>query len=195
MWELALCVLGQFDAGHLARQGQVGDQRLEFGSCGCDHKFRRLCRGAFDHFKALILKQIGQSLWLKRIVLYDQSGEIQGGSPFFVYQSARLRIVHVRLGRTAPTASGNEKDVRAFSGCGRCPQQAVMARGILAMFGAGPARFGAAVKPNCPYCFCLGWVCENHPHLASGHARVVTAASRDNAIIKSGRIPAVEKPR
>jgi hypothetical protein len=40
-----------------------------------------------------------------------------------------------------------------------------MARGIPAIFGAGPARFGAAVKPNCPYCFGLGWVCENHPHL------------------------------
>jgi hypothetical protein len=21
------------------------------------------------------------------------------------------------------------------------------------------------MKPNCPYCFGLGWVCENHPHL------------------------------
>jgi hypothetical protein len=40
-----------------------------------------------------------------------------------------------------------------------------MARGIPAMFGAGPARFGAAVKSNCPYCFGLGWVCENHSHL------------------------------
>jgi hypothetical protein len=45
------------------------------------------------------------------------------------------------------------------------PPKAVMARGIPAMFGAGPARFGAAVKLNCPYCFGLGWVCENHPHL------------------------------
>jgi hypothetical protein len=34
--------------------------------------------------------------------------------------------------------------------------------GIPAMFGAGPAGFGAAVKLNCPYCFGLGWVCENH---------------------------------
>ena len=57
-----------------------------------------------------------------------------------------------------------------------------MARGILAMFGAGPARLGAPVKPNCPYCFCLGWVCENHPHLGFGSWRVVPAASRDNAI-------------
>jgi hypothetical protein len=40
-----------------------------------------------------------------------------------------------------------------------------MARGISAMFGGGPARFGAAVKPSCPYRFCRGWVCENHPHL------------------------------
>jgi hypothetical protein len=22
------------------------------------------------------------------------------------------------------------------------------------------------INPNCPYCFGLGWVCENHPHLA-----------------------------
>jgi hypothetical protein len=29
------------------------------------------------------------------------------------------------------------------------PQQAVMARGIPATFGAGPARFGPAVKSNC----------------------------------------------
>jgi hypothetical protein len=31
-------------------------------------------------------------------------------------------------------------------------------------FGAGPARSGAAVKPNCPCCSGLGWVCENRPH-------------------------------
>jgi hypothetical protein len=48
--------------------------------------------------------------------------------------------------------------------CGPRPRKAVLARGIPAMSGAGPARFGAAVKPNCPYCFGLGWVCENHPH-------------------------------
>jgi hypothetical protein len=46
-----------------------------------------------------------------------------------------------------------------------------MARGIPAIFGAGPARFGVPVKPNCPYCFGLGWVCENHPHPPRGSAR------------------------
>jgi hypothetical protein len=37
-----------------------------------------------------------------------------------------------------------------------------MVRGIPAMFGAGPARFGSAVKPNGPDCLNLGWICD-HP--------------------------------
>jgi hypothetical protein len=32
--------------------------------------------------------------------------------------------------------------------------------------GAGTARFEVSVNPKCPYCKGLGWVCENHPHLA-----------------------------
>jgi hypothetical protein len=59
-------------------------QRLEFGSCGGDHKFRRLRRLALDHFQTLVLQQISQSFSLKRIVLYDQSGEIHAGSPFAI---------------------------------------------------------------------------------------------------------------
>jgi hypothetical protein len=28
------------------------------------------------------------------------------------------------------------------------------------------------IDPNCSYCFGLGWVCENHPHLAwTDHSR------------------------
>jgi hypothetical protein len=44
-------------------------------------KVRRLRRAAFDHFKALVLQQTGQSLSLKGVVLDDQSGKIHAGSP------------------------------------------------------------------------------------------------------------------
>jgi hypothetical protein len=33
---------------------------------------------------------------------------------------------------------------------------------MLAIFGAGPARF-FMTNPKCPNCHGIGWVCENHP--------------------------------
>jgi hypothetical protein len=33
---------------------------------------------------------------------------------------------------------------------------------MLAIFGAGPARF-FMTNPKCPNCRGIGWVCENHP--------------------------------
>jgi hypothetical protein len=40
------------------------------------------------------------------------------------------------------------------------------ARGMPAVYGAGPARFEVLMSPKCPLCKGLGWVCENHQNLA-----------------------------
>lgn len=37
---------------------------------------------------------------------------------------------------------------------------------MLAIFGARPARFFVIIGPNCPICFGLDFVCENHPDRA-----------------------------
>jgi hypothetical protein len=60
-------------------------------------------------------------------------------------------------------------------------QRAVMARGIPATFGAGPARFGPAVKPDRPYCVGLGWVLREPSSPVEGLPRIVANAARDVA--------------